>query len=295
MPTHPRVLILGATGLLGAALCEAAAARGLTVLAAARQGAALAVDIGDAATLTALLQDQRPDWILNAAAQASVDACERDPDQAWRVNARPCAILADHARRAGARLVHVSTDHFFSGDGKARHGEDAPVRLLNEYARAKYAGEALALTDPGALVVRTNMVGLRSRQGTSFGEWAVRLIETDGEGVLFADQYVSLLDVWSLADALLDLAARSDAAGRLNLASSEVFSKAEFVLALAETLGKPLTRARVGSPRGALDVARPDSLGLDASRAEALLGRRLPNLKQIVQAVADRIQAEARA
>ena len=264
------------------------------MLAAARQGAALAVDVGDVTALRALLEAQRPDWILNAAAQASVDACERDPAQAWRVNARPCAVLADYARGAGARLVHISTDHFFSGDGAARHGENAPVRLLNEYARAKYAGEALALTDPGALVVRTNMVGLASRQGTSFGEWAIGLIETDGEGVLFADQYVSLLDVWSLARALLDLAA-TPASGRLNVASCEVFSKADFVLALAQALGRRLTRARAGSPHAALDVARPDSLGLDAARAEVLLGRRLPNLKQIVRAVADRIQAEARA
>jgi len=285
----PKLLVLGATGLLGAVVCEAAISRGLAVIAAARSGPAC-VDIRNEAQLIALLQGYRPDWIVNAAAEVSVEACERDPAGAWMVNARPAAVLAAYAHSAGARLVQVSTDHFFHGDGAARHDEAAPVTLLNDYARSKFAAEALALTDPSALVLRTNMVGIRSRHGGSFGEWARRLIETDGEGVLFADQYVSLLDVWSLADALLDLAA-TPATGVLNLGSREVFSKEGFVLALAAALGRTLTRAKAGSS-ASLVVPRPDSLGLDVSRAETWLGRPLPNLHQVVHSLAVRIQAD---
>lgn len=282
--------MLGATGLLGTAVCEAARARGMAVIAAARSGS-VAVDIRDEAALVGLLEAHRPDIIVNAAAQVSVEACERDPGAAWLINARPAAILAAYARRSGARLAHISTDHFFMGDGAARHDEAARVVLVNDYARSKYAAEALALTDPAALVVRTNMVGIASRNGGSFGEWARRLIETDGEGVLFDDQYVSLLDVWSLADALLDLAA-TPAAGVLNVGSSEVFSKAAFVLALAEALGRSLTRARPGAVAKTQSVRRPDSLGLDVARAEAWLGRPLPNLSQVVHSLATRIQAD---
>ncbi len=57
--------------------------------------------------------------------------------------------------------MQISTDHYFCGQGDLKHDESAPVTLLNEYARTKYAGEAFALTNPEACVIRTNVVGFR--------------------------------------------------------------------------------------------------------------------------------------
>lgn len=283
------LLVLGGAGLAGAAIVEAAQRRGLTVLSASRRGA-VSVDARDEADLRRLLDRLAPSVVVNAAAIVSIPDCEADPGSAWVVNARVPAVLAAWTRAAGAKLVHISTDHYYSGDGRRPHGEDEPVRLLNEYARTKYAAEALALSDPEALVLRTNIVGLRSATGRSFGEWALQLVADDAPGVLFDDQFVSTIDVWAFADALLDLSG-SEAPGVVNLAASSVFSKAEFVQALAARLGRPLTRARVGSV-GEQSVARPDSLGLDVSKAEQLLGRRLPGLDRVVDALAVRSQLE---
>jgi dTDP-4-dehydrorhamnose reductase len=193
-----RLLVLGDTGLAGTAILEAARARGMAATGASRHGEH-AVDLRDAAALRALLDRLSPTVVINAAAQVSVAECERDPAQAWLVNARPAALIADAARQAQIRFVQISTDHFYAGDGRRPHREDAPVVLLNDYARTKYAAEAFALTAPDALVVRTNILGLKSATGGSFGEWALRLIETDGEATLFEDQFVSILDIWSLA------------------------------------------------------------------------------------------------
>jgi dTDP-4-dehydrorhamnose reductase len=286
-----RLLVLGDTGLAGTAILEAARARGMAATGASRHGEH-AVDLRDAAALRALLDRLSPTVVINAAAQVSVAECERDPAQAWLVNARPAALIADAARQAQIRFVQISTDHFYAGDGRRPHREDAPVVLLNDYARTKYAAEAFALTAPDALVVRTNILGLKSATGGSFGEWALRLIETDGEATLFEDQFVSILDIWSFAEGLLDLAV-ADARGLVNLASSEVFSKAELVEALAAALGRTLTRARRGSV-GTLDVRRPDSLGLDVTRAEAILGRRLPGLSAVAERFARQAMMRAR-
>ena len=280
------LLVLGDTGLAGTAILDAARARGLAATGASRHGEHQ-VDLCDAAALRALLDRLSPTTVINAAAQVSVAECERDPAQAWLVNARPAALIADAARQAQIRFVQISTDHFYTGDGRKAHREDAPVVLLNDYARSKYAAEAFALTAPDALVVRTNILGLKSATGGSFGEWAFKLIAADGEATLFEDQFVSILDIWSFAEGVLDLAA-SDARGLINLASAEVFSKAELVEALAAALGRTLTRAKRGSV-GTLEVRRPDSLGLDVTRAEAILGRRLPGL----QAVAARYAGQA--
>jgi dTDP-4-dehydrorhamnose reductase len=280
-----RLLVLGDTGLAGTAVVDAARARGLEVFGASRRGE-IRIDLRDADGLAAVVAEVKPSHIVNAAALVSVPACEADPGLAWAVNARPAALLAQAARRIGARVVHISTDHFFTGDGARPHAEDAAVTLVNEYARSKYAAEALAMTHADTVVVRTNLIGLSSATGGSFGEWAMTVVETDAAATLFEDQFVSILDVWSLAEGLLDLA-QTDVRGVLNLASSEVFAKADLVEAIAGGMGRTLTRARRGSVQ-ASDVARPDSMGLDVRRAEAILGRRLPGLEAVAQAVCAR-------
>ena len=281
----PRLLVLGDTGLAGTAVVEAARARGLEVAGASRRGE-IRLDLRDADGIAAVVADVKPTHVVNAAALVSVPDCEADPGLAWSINARPAALLAQAAREIGARVAHISTDHFFCGDGARAHGEDAPVTLVNEYARSKYAAEALALTHADTVVVRTNLVGLASATGGSFGEWAMRVIANDEPATLFEDQFVSILDVWSLAEGLLDLA-QAEVRGVVNLASSQVFTKADLVEAIAAAMGRTLTRARRGSVQASA-VPRPDSMGLDVRRAEAILGRRLPTLAQVAQAMAAR-------
>ena len=279
------ILVLGATGLLGQAMVAEGRARGMTVRTAARSDAEIAVDIGDRDALATMLERERPALVANCAALVDIAACERDPGLAYRVNAAPLVELAGWSRRNGARLVHVSTDHYFTGDGAMPHGEDAPVVLMNHYAATKFAAEAFALTAPNALVLRTSIVGLRRRGAPTFAEWAIDAIETDAPITLFADAFTSSVDVGTFARAALDLAA-GGASGLVNLAAREVYSKEAFIRALAERMGRTLTRATTGSI-GALSPPRPESLGLDVARAEALLGRPLPTLKDVAEAVAN--------
>ncbi|MDR3509553.1 MAG: hypothetical protein P4L64_16810, partial [Caulobacteraceae bacterium] len=96
----------------------------------------------------------------------------------------------------------------------------------------------------------------------------------------YDDQFVSSLDVWTLAEAVIGLTLGS-ASGRLNLGAGEVFSKAQFVLALAKAQGRDLTRARTASV-GRQATARADSLGLDVTRAERMLERPLPRLDGVI-------------
>lgn len=273
------LLIVGGTGLAGQALGAAARARGLDVLSLARRGE-VAVDIRDVDELRAALTATPARIIINAAAIVSLAACERDPAAAWMVNTRPVIELVEHARSTGARLIQISTDHYYSGDGRKAHTEADPTQIINEYSRTKLAAEAIADSAQGALILRTNFVGWPSATGGSLAEWALDVIENDRPADLYADQFVSSLDVWSFAEAVLDLAA-SPAAGVLNLAASEVFSKAEFVERLAGALGRELSAARRVSVKDG-STLRGDSLGLDVSRAEAQLGRSLPTLDQVI-------------
>lgn len=276
-----RWLILGGTGALGTVMADAVLMRGATPVRAARSDAEAILDVADLTALETTLETWRPDGVINCAAVVDLNACEADPGTAYRVNARPLATLAAWARTKNAPLVHISTDQFFlEGDGDRPHAEDAPVTLVNEYARTKFAAEALALTAPQALVVRTNVVSATPGRGkTSLAAWAFDALETRAPMTLFDDYYCSTIDAPSLAEAVFDLV-DGGARGLLNVASSSVASKMEFIQALAAARGIALDWADIGSAAG-LEPKRATHIGLDVSRAEALLGRRLPDLDEV--------------
>jgi dTDP-4-dehydrorhamnose reductase len=295
------LLVLGATGLLGQAVLAEAARRGLSAIGVARSRAEHDLDVAQLSELEAFVRgsvrerspaagrspaaERSLAAVINCVASTSLAACEQQPGLAYAVNARVPALLAELAVELGFRFVQISSDHYFSGDRAALHDETAAVRLLNEYARTKYAGEAFALTAPSALVVRTNIVGLRGWPGRpTFAEWALAALHGGEPIALYDDFYTSSMHSRACAEAVLDLL-QLRASGLVNVASSQVASKREFVHALAAAAGLSASGLRGGSVRE-LRPRRAESLGLDVSRAERLLARRLPGLRETAQAIA---------
>lgn len=277
---HPAgpVLVLGASGLLGQALMAELARRGRPAVGWSRgQGG---VDLAAIDALAPRLDAQAPSLVVNAAAITALDRCEREPAAAWLLHARLPGLLADWSRTRGVPFVQVSTDHYFSGPVNALHDEDAPVAPPNEYARSKLAGEALALTAPRALVLRTNIVGRRGWPGQpSFAEWVVERLCAGAPFDGWTDSWSSSLEAGQCAAALLDLADRG-ATGLLNLAARDSTSKADFIAGLGDALGRP-ARALRRVPRPAGGLPRANALGLDVRRAEARLGRPLPTAHEV--------------
>jgi dTDP-4-dehydrorhamnose reductase len=279
-----RILVLGATGLVGKAMVAEAETRGHSVVAAARRHAPLILDATDDEALRRVVLATRPHVVVNCISFGSIEDCAADPSGAYRVNARINGCLAELCREVDATLVAISTDHYFTGDGEAKHDEAAEVRLVNDYAMTKYAGEHLALANPRSLVIRTNVIGLRGSPEATFVEWVLGSLKSGRQIILFDDYYCSSIDVGSLAAGTLDLA-EFGTRGILNVACRDVASKRRFVLALADRLSYPVDAFDTASVRS-LRVARAESAGLDVSRAERALGRPLPSFDQVVDTIA---------
>lgn len=278
-----KVVVLGSSGMLGQALAREARLRNYEVQGFSRRSEP-EVDVQSSTQLEQLVALSQPELIINAVANVALASCEADPGQAYLTNARPAAVLARLCRERDIPLVQISTDHFFAGAGRLAHSEDAPVVLLNEYARSKFAGEGFALSYPGSLVVRTNIVGFRHEFGRpTFVEWAIAALRRQELMTLFIDYFTSSLDVACCARAIFDLVACGQR-GLINLASSQVSSKQEFIQVLADQLGVPL-QARIGSVHGQAELRRADSCGLDVSRAEQVLGRKLPGLEEVISSL----------
>ena len=283
-----KFLITGSTGLLGRVLYKEALSRNYKVTGMARKDTDVTMDIRNDAVLTEHLKGTTYDIIINSAALVNVAECEEKPDKAYSINTFPLIPLTEWSKKNGKYLIHISTDHFFTDQGKKKNTEDAQVNLINVYAKTKYEAERIALRSANSLVIRTSIVGMRGHGNDAFAEFAYKVVAENRETKLFYDVFTSSIDTYSFAKSLFDLIEKKTI-GLLNLASSEVYSKEDFVLELARQKEKKLTR--ISSTSGKILIPpRPLSLGLDVSLAEAKLGYKLPGMTDVVKSVINEIE-----
>ncbi len=118
----------------------------------------VALDTEDLAEMTALFDAQRFRSVLNTTGNCALKSCELDPVMAERTNVVSAANLAATARRFDCRLVHLSSDLVYSGDGTGNYVETDPTDPVTVYGRTMAAGEAaVAATDPTAAIVRISL------------------------------------------------------------------------------------------------------------------------------------------
>jgi dTDP-4-dehydrorhamnose reductase len=160
-----KVLVTGAGGQVGSEVVGAFAPH--DVIAATRE----TLDVGDRQAVLAAITAARPDAIVHCGAWTAVDACETEPDRAWRVNTLGTRHVMEAARRVGAYVVYLSTDYVFDGTKPEPYVEWDDPRPASVYGRSKLGGEREV--DPGCAVVRTSWVC--GRRGANMVKTILRL------------------------------------------------------------------------------------------------------------------------
>lgn len=227
-----RLLVVGATGILGRALVIEARRRGWDVQGTCHQrppegpglqGIPVApLPAHDLEQVRLLLARVRPDAVINAAGLTRAVCLE--PREAWLANAYAPRILRACARALETRLVHVSTDCVFKGDRGPYWESDRPD-AEDVYGRSKAAGE---LNDP-ALTVRTSFVGREVGSDRGLLAW---LLRQSGRVPGWTNHRWSGLAAPCLARVLLDLAVSPEVTGLLHVHGQDT-TKAELLRLLA--------------------------------------------------------------
>ena len=284
------LLVTGASGFLGANFTLGAVNEGRDVVAATNRGGFSAAGVrtiradltvpGAAATL---IDDVKPDWVVNCAALASVDQCEREPVYARQLNVDLPHALAVACAETGVRLVQVSTDSVFDGRRGCYAESDEPAPL-NAYARTKLDGECAVLAAlPDALVVRTNFIGLSARGNAGLADWIATRASSGDQITGFRDVVFSPLLANDLATIMLAMMDRR-LAGLHHVAASDSCSKHDFARQLCTALGLDADLVSKGSLSGAtLDALRPLNTSLSSLRAETALGRSMPSVSHAIE------------
>lgn len=278
-----RVLVTGSSGMLGCSLVPVLSQAGHIVVTHGRSGSEQAqADLADPGQTCAMLDQTRPEVIVNLVALANVDACEESPQRAYQGNVRTVANLAAWvARQQGAcHLVHVSTDHLYDSNGP--HREDA-VELTNYYAFSKYSGE-LAAALASATVIRTNFFGPSLSPGKeSFSDWLLRALSSGQSISVFEDVLFSPLSLTTLSE-LIELVVRRRIPGTYNVGCKDGINKADFAYALAHVLQLPTTEITRASVRDAsLRAYRPRDMRMDSTLFAGTFGIALPTIRDEIE------------
>ncbi len=186
--------------------------------------------------------------------------------------------VAEAARLAGSRLIHVSTDVVFNGQD-APYDEDAPPTPIHAYGRAKAAAEISASKHPDHAIVRTSLIyGLRKMdRGTA---WIVEKLQAQQPVTLFSDQRRNPVWVDTLCHACLELAT-NEYQGILNVAGNQILTRAEFG---ARMLDWWKIEDRQALSIGLSDPERwPVDCTYDLSRARDVLQTPLPGVDKVLE------------
>jgi dTDP-4-dehydrorhamnose reductase len=262
-----KVLVTGASGLLGSELVSAYRGRGARVVECDRR----ALDVTDASGVRDRIGSEAPDLVLHCAAYTAVDRAESESEQAFATNGDGTHNVARACAATGARLVYFSTDFVFDGCSETPYRTDDDPHPLSVYGRSKLAGEeAVASSEAESLTVRTSWLF-----GTAGANFVSTILERARSGVplrVVDDQRGSPTWARDLAVTTAELV-DSGAMGVVHVTNGGTATWCELARAALEVAGVEADLQPVSSDEWKAAAVRPRDSVLDLTETESLLGR----------------------
>ena len=228
MNKHMRILVTGASGQLGNDLMIELAGRGHEVTGVSSQE----MDLTDPEAVRRYLFSIHPDAVMHCAAYTAVDMAEDDADTCLAVNHKGTEAVANVCADIGCKLLYISTDYVFSGDGERPWEPDDAVEPLNLYGKSKLLGEqAVRAATDRHFIVRTSWVFGSS--GKNFVKTMLRLGTEREQITVVNDQFGSPTYTKDLSVLLAEMIV-TDKYGTYHATNEGVCSWYDFACAIME-------------------------------------------------------------
>ena len=234
------ILITGANGQLGHEMRNVLAGdpRFKAIFTDVAGDDIVTLDITDEAAVQQIVAQNAIGIIINCAAYTAVDAAEDNEALASRLNADAVGILARVAKRHGARIVHISTDYVFDGQGCVPYTEEMPTCPQSAYGRTKLDGEHQLIDTLGddAVILRT--AWLYSPYGKNFVKTMLTLGKDKPMLKVVFDQVGSPTCARDLASAIVTVITADEwHSGIYHYSNEGVISWYDFTLAIHRMAG----------------------------------------------------------
>lgn len=265
-----KVLVTGVKGQLGHDVVNELVRRG---------HAAIGVDIDemditDAASVEHVITKAAPDAVIHCAAYTAVDAAEDNEDLCRRVNAGGTANIARVCKELDCKLMYISTDYVFNGQGTCPWEPDDERQPLNVYGQTKYEGELAVEELRKYFIVRIAWVfGVN---GKNFVRTMLNLGKTRDSLSVVCDQIGSPTYTYDLARLLVDMIG-TDRYGRYHATNEGLCSWYEFAVEIFRQTGMNVNVHPVTSDQYPARAKRPANSRMDKSKLDAAGFERLPS------------------
>lgn len=238
-------LLFGATSILGYSIAKRFPDRVLPFVTRANRAKTVrqwpALNLEDPAWSAAVFAEHQPELFIQCHAVCDVPRCEVAPNWAREVNIVYLKRVLD-ALPDKTRLVYVSSDHVFGGDGV--YDEDSPPCPISVYGRTRVEAEAMVLGRPGSLVIRVGLpIGPSPNGRTGHWDWLRYRISKNLPVTIVHDEYRSVIWADDLALRVMRLA-ESRETGIRHVSATRVISRIELANHLLTILGEPATYQR---------------------------------------------------
>ena len=277
-----KILLTGASGLLGINLAQETMSehevlgvdRGKLVNAPFK---VLKADLLDSGIVDSMLDSVRPNWLINCAALADLDACEDNPDLARRLNIDLPAQMAKACKARGISFVHISTDAVFDGEKDGFYTEEDSPNPPGVYSQTKLEGEQAVLSEnQKAIVARVNFYGWSLNGRRSLAEFFFNNLSENKSISGFSDVIFCPMLVNDTARTLIKMLEHR-LSGLYHLVGPQAMSKYQFGVEVARKFS---LRDSEISPKSihasSLSARRSNNLWLSTHKLSTDLGEVMP-------------------
>jgi len=289
-----KILIAGATGLLGSSLTIWLRSLGYEVITVSKSGdmSDFAADFTQRDHAYKCLDEVCPDAILNLIGLTSVEYCELNPNDSYRVNCGSVENIVSWIknRNSATYLLHISTDHVYDNSTPSTESD---IVIRNIYAMTKYAGD-LAAQSVNSGILRTNFVGIsKNKNRESMSDWVFKSLSNGCKIDVLDDVFFNPLSISTLCQ-IISQSLMIKIVGVYNAGSSSYMSKADFDFIFAEELGLDITLMKKIKTKEAtfLKAERPKSMIMDVAKLEKKLGIKLPSLEDEILQISKEYKVE---
>ena len=195
-----KVLVTGVKGQLGYDVMKELEKRGLTAVGVDIEE----MDITDAGSVDKVIKEAAPDAVIHCAAYTAVDAAEDNEAICRKVNAEGTANIAAVCKELGIKMMYISTDYVFDGQGERPWEPDDERNPLNIYGQTKYEGE-VAVTEALDSYFIVRIAWVFGVNGKNFIKAILNKAQTVDTLTVVNDQFGSPTYTYDLARLLVDM------------------------------------------------------------------------------------------
>ena len=207
------------------------------------------LDISNTDKIREILEETKPDIVINTAGINNVDYCEKHPEEASKINVQAVKEICNITKKMDSKFVQLSSDSVFDGTKQSPYEETDSPNPINHYGKTKLESENIVLENPNNVIVRASVlygyllrnlakIESSSKKSINFGQWLVDKLVANEKIRIITDEYSSPIIVDDFARSIMHII-KHKGSGIYHSAPKLKITRYDFSVNIAKSLDLP--------------------------------------------------------